>query len=92
MKKSILIVIIICWIASSPLPILAATQPTIVVSNNPKETDRVNALIQRLYELRATDKATLTRTERKELRKELREKKVEEGIMEEYIFQEQQSL
>jgi hypothetical protein len=77
MKKIILLFIVSYSLLLVPSQISAGAQPTNVINENTTETERVNVLLNRLYELRSTDKSTLTRKERKELRNELRVKKAE---------------
>jgi hypothetical protein len=60
-----------------PIQTIAGTKPTTELSDPAKETERANGLLNRLNEIKALDKSTLTRTERKELRKELRSTKAE---------------
>jgi len=77
MKKLFLSsLLIVLMFALSPAQSKAESRPS-VVATNPSEAERVNALLNKVYELRATDKSTLTRSERKTLRKELRTAKAQ---------------
>jgi hypothetical protein len=78
MKKTIfLIVVIVAVSLLSNQQAFASVQPDQITLDKSKETEQVNSLLTQLYELRSTDKTALTRTERKELRKELRVKKAQ---------------
>jgi hypothetical protein len=78
MKKTIfLTVVIVAASLSSTQQAFASAQPDQITLDKSKETKQVNSLLTQLYELRSTDKTILTRTERKELRKELRVKKAQ---------------
>jgi ribosomal protein L10 len=76
-KTKLLIVLILAALLTSPYRTFASAQPDQIALDKSKETDQVNSLLDQLYELRLTDKTVLTRTERKELRKELRAKKAQ---------------
>ncbi|HEX8269864.1 MAG TPA: hypothetical protein VF581_08220 [Flavobacterium sp.] len=77
MKKSIVLFMMILLSASLSPTYAAATASdpmsiTIDPNKNPELPARVKTLLTRVDEIRAMDKSTLTRVERKELRKELR--------------------
>lgn len=75
MRKSILISILTLFtVTFSPQFVSAATpDPITTIDPGTKELPaRVQVLLARVDEIRAMDKSTLTRVERKELRKELR--------------------
>jgi cytochrome c-type biogenesis protein CcmH/NrfG len=71
-----IVVIIAVWLLPTHQA-FASAQPDQITLDKSKETEQVNSLLTQLYELRSTDKTILTRTERKELRKELRVKKAQ---------------
>jgi hypothetical protein len=76
-KTNFFTVVIITASLLSNHPAFANAQPEQIAIDKVKETKQVNSLLNQLYELRSTDKTALTRTERKELRKELRVKKAQ---------------
>lgn len=75
MKKSILLGLMVVLSATfSPQYMVASTPDPITMTDpvNPELPERVKTLLSRVDEIRAIDKSTLTRAERKALRKELR--------------------
>ncbi len=76
MKKSILVAFVALLSAVFTPQITFASNPTEITAVDPgtKEVPaRVQFLLNRVDEIRAMDRSKLTRVERKELRKELRE-------------------
>lgn len=75
MKKSILgVLMMVLALSFTPNTMTAAsvTEPTPITTNSPELQARVNTLLLRVDEIKSMDKSSLTRVERKELRKELK--------------------
>ena len=77
MKKLIAyIVAVLLLVTFTPLQSKAEKNP-ISISNTEKKSAEVQALINRVNEINAMDRSTMSRAERKAIRKELREIKRE---------------
>ncbi len=61
-------------LAFSPMQLQAAeSDPVTVSTGNPEDDEKAKALLARLDEIKNMDKSNLSRAEKKELRKEVRE-------------------
>ncbi|HEY0046530.1 MAG TPA: hypothetical protein VGB44_07460 [Flavobacterium sp.] len=79
MKNSI-IVFLLALTSLISMPTYAATSNELITEhtkNHPESPERVRQLLIRLDEIKAMDKSEMTKTEKKELRKEVREIKSE---------------
>lgn len=74
MKKSILgVLMMVLALSFTPNTMTAnVTEPTPITTNSPELQARVNTLLLRVDEIKTMDKSSLTRVEKKELRKELK--------------------
>lgn len=80
MKKLLLSLMVICaLLAFYPVQSNATTPvvPTTIVAENPAEAARAKTLLLRLDEIKAMDKSSLKSSEKRVLRKEVREIKQE---------------
>ena len=75
MKKPVLLILTLLFtLTFSPVQMLAATSDPVTVSaGNPEDDEKAKALLARLEQIKAMDKSELTREQKKELRKEVRE-------------------
>ena len=76
-RTKLLFILIIAALLMSTDQTFAGAQQDQIALDKVKETEQVNGLLNKLYELRSTNKTVLTRTERRELRKELRVKRAQ---------------
>lgn len=67
-------------VVPTPMRARTATEPTALAANTPATVATSTALTDRLDEINALDKSNLSRTERKQLRKEVRSIKSELAI------------
>ncbi len=73
-KRFLLLFALLLTLSFAPVEVrAAATDPVTVSTGNPEEDEKAKALLARLDEIKAMDKSGLTRVEKKELRKEVRE-------------------
>ena len=71
MKKSALLLIMAFSLSILPTNVNAAPEP-IAIDKTSTENTRANVLVNRLEEIKEMDKSKMTRTEKKELRKEVK--------------------
>lgn len=63
---------VILALAFTPSQLKAEATPTPITATNPAEAAKATVLLNRLYEIDAMDKASLTSSEKRALRKEVR--------------------
>jgi len=73
MKKIIAsLMTVILALAFTPSQLKAEATPTTITATNPAEAAKATVLLNRLHEIDAMDKASLTSSEKRALRKEVR--------------------